>query len=144
MVHQLDAAGESAGHLEAATSLIEPGSPAPALERPAVDQPAPVLKAVPWRDPKPVVGPAEPDPRAKRVVSGTASWYDNGTTAMRLPLGTRVKVCGARACVVRVVRDWGPASTLGRRVADLTPEDFVAITGRSLKTGLAPVTVYIY
>jgi len=80
----------------------------------------------------------------RRVVSGTASWYDNGTTAMRLPRGTRIKICGARTCINTVVRDWGPAAYLGNRVVDMTPGDFTRVTGRRLSAGLAPVRVYIY
>ena len=80
----------------------------------------------------------------KRVLSGLASWYDNGTTAMRLPRGTRIRICGARTCVSRIVRDWGPARYLSNRVVDMTPGDFVLVTGRHLGAGLAPVKVYIY
>src|SRR5438105_4703604 len=32
------------------------------------------------------------------TVSGTASFYSNGTTAMRLPRGTVVVICGAAGC----------------------------------------------
>jgi hypothetical protein len=80
----------------------------------------------------------------RRVVSGIASWYDNGTTAMRLPRGTRIKICGARTCINTVVRDWGPAGYLSNRVVDMTPGDFTRVTGRRLSAGLAPVRVYIY
>jgi len=80
----------------------------------------------------------------RRVLTGLASWYDNGTTAMRLPRGTHIRICGARSCVTTVVRDWGPAAYLSKRVVDMTPGDFVRVTGKGLGAGLAPVTVYIY
>jgi hypothetical protein len=156
-IRPLDAARESAGRLDEASSLIEPGTASAPAERPSVNQPTPrAVTLLPPKPkvvlPKPVVKPrvaAKPKgitlPKEwKRVMSGLASWYDNGTTAMRLPKGTRIKICGAKGCVVRVVRDWGPARYLSNRVVDLTPQDFVKVTGRSLSAGLAPVTVYIY
>ena len=51
---------------------------------------------------------------------------------MRLRRGTRVKICGVKGCVTRTVRDWGPASYLGHRIADLTPGDFMRVSGKSL------------
>ena len=78
------------------------------------------------------------------MVTGLASWYNHGTTAMRLPRGTHVRICGARGCVYTVVRDWGPARYLGNRVVDMTPSDFIRVTGKGLGAGLARVTVYIY
>jgi hypothetical protein len=80
----------------------------------------------------------------RRILTGLASWYDNGTTAMRMPRGTRVKICGEAGCVTRTIRDWGPARYLWQRIVDLTPGDFRRVTGKRLGAGLAKVTVYIY
>lgn len=173
-LRQFDAGYESAGRLDETTPLIEPGEYAPPTERSTVALPAPARLTVtppgpksvvvrkPVVKPKPAAAPrtvAAPKPAVKRVVpktvtapkptyrrvlTGLASWYDNGTTAMRLPRGTHIRICGARSCVTTVVRDWGPASYLSKRVVDMTPGDFVRVTGKSLGAGLAPVTVYIY
>jgi hypothetical protein len=166
-VRPLDAGNESAGHLDDTAPLIERGDYAPPADRPTVVVPASVLRTLvePTPTPRPTATPtprptATPTARAaakpvskttsapsagyKRVLTGLASWYDNGTTAMRLPHGTHVRICGAKGCVSRVVRDWGPARYLSDRVVDMTPGDFVAVTGRSLGAGLAKVTVYIY
>ena len=77
-------------------------------------------------------------------MTGLASWYDNGTTAMRLPRGTQIKICGARTCINTVVRDWGPAGYLSNRVVDMTPADFMRVTGTAPRRRPRPVTVYIY
>jgi len=134
--------------------LVEP---APEPKPTAARKPAPTTKATPVAKPsaKPVAKPAvktvkprtvaRPAPKAyKRVLSGLASWYDNGTTAMRLPRGTHIRICGAKSCVTTTVRDYGPARYLSNRVVDMTPGDFVRVTGRALSAGLAPVKVYIY
>ena len=44
----------------------------------------------------------------RRKLSGEATFYDNGTTAMRLPGGTLVRICGPGGCIVRTVTDYGP------------------------------------
>jgi hypothetical protein len=169
-VRPLDAGNESAGHLDDTAPLIEPGDYAPPAERATVILPASVLwtlaaptpAATPNPTPRPAAKPvSKPAPTTrpttrptktttgpssgyKRVLTGLASWYDNGTTAMRLPHGTHIRICGAKGCVSRVVRDWGPARYLSDRIVDMTPEDFVAVTGRGLGAGLAKVTVYIF
>ena len=131
----MDAGYESAGHLDDTAPLVDPGDGLLPIHRAAVVQPAPRLRTV--------VVP--PPPRKVRVVlTGLASWYANGTTAMRLPFGTHIRICGARGCVTTVVRDWGPARYLSERVVDMTPGDFVRVTGRNLSAGLAKVTVYVY
>jgi hypothetical protein len=114
---------------------VDPGSGALPVHRPAVVQPVAQLRTVVV--PKPL-------PKAREVLHGLASWYANGTTAMRLPYGTEVRICGAGGCVSTVVRDWGPARYLSDRVVDMTPRDFVRVTGRPLGAGLAKVTVYVY
>jgi hypothetical protein len=163
-IRPLDAAGESAGRIDNTARLIEPGEAMPSTERPAVDQPAPraevlessVKAATSQPKPKPITAsvtrqtrgsvpkPTIDIPPFKKLMIGLASWYDNGTTAMRMPRGTHIKICGAMTCIYRVVRDWGPASYLSNRIVDMTPSDFVTVTGKSLGAGLAPVKVYIY
>ena len=129
----LDAAHRSAGRIDLTTVLIEPGSAAAPAARPRVSQPAAVPIAV-----------RKPLPKPKAVLRGLASWYVNGTTAMRLPFGTHVRICGRGGCINRVVTDWGPARYLRSRIVDLDPADFVRVTGRWLGKGLAVVAVYVY
>jgi hypothetical protein len=76
-------------------------------------------------------------------VSGIASWYTNGTTAMRLPRGTIVVICGAGGCIERVINDYGPAAYTGR-VIDMYKPDFFAVCGCGWWDGLATVTVRVY
>jgi hypothetical protein len=156
-IRPLDAAFESAGHLDGTAALIEPGNSTAPASRPAVKLPA--AKLITVVPPKPKVVPkaapvARPDSAGRlttapkgafrRMITGLASWYNNGTTAMRLPYGTHVTICGARACITTIVRDWGPARYLGTRIVDMTPADFTRVTGRNLRAGLAMVKVYIY
>ena len=168
-VNPPDPMAESASHLEPAAILIEPGSMQSGLTRPTVTQtqsaavavritvskPAvavavasrPSVKPVVKRVVKatiPVKKPAASPRVGRQVLHGLASWYDNGTTAMRLPRGTHIRICGEHGCVNRVVTDWGPARWLPSRIVDLMPSDFVAVTGLQLGAGLANVTVYIY
>jgi hypothetical protein len=162
-IRRFDAGYESAGHLDDTTPLIEVGQYAPPTKRSTVELPVPRLITEAPRAPKVVLAPkpaavkpaptvrhpapkpaAAPAATYRRVLTGLASWYDNGTTAMRYPRGTHIKICGARSCVTTVVRDWGPAAYLSARIVDMTPGDFVRVTGKSLGAGLAPVTVYIY
>jgi hypothetical protein len=84
-----------------------------------------------------------PSSRAGTVLSGTASYYSNGTTAMRLPRGTVVQICGAAACIQRVITDYGPAAWTGR-IVDLYAPDFVTVCGCGLGAGLTHVTITIY
>jgi hypothetical protein len=76
-------------------------------------------------------------------VSGTASFYSNGTTAMRLPRGTVIVVCGAAGCLERVINDYGP-SAAGGRLIDMYKPDFFAICGCPWYAGLTQVTVKVY
>lgn len=77
------------------------------------------------------------------TVSGTASFYDNGTTAMRLPRGTVVVICGAAGCLERVINDYGPMAS-GGRLIDMYRQDFFAICGCPWYSGLTQVTVKVY
>jgi len=79
---------------------------------------------------------------ARYTVSGIATFYDNGTTAMRLPRGTVVIICGHGGCIERVVTDYGPASP--GRIADLYRPDFFRICGCPSWSGTTEVTVKVY
>jgi hypothetical protein len=128
-IRPIDAAYRSEGYVTSDATLIEPAAveAAPAT-RPKVSQPR-TSPASDWKAPR-------------YTTSGIATWYDNGTTAMRLPRGTVVVICGAAGCIQRTITDYGPG---GRgRVADLMPRDFVAVCGCSLGTGTQEVTIRIY
>jgi hypothetical protein len=82
--------------------------------------------------------------RPRATLRGYASFYDRGTTAMRLPLGTRVRICGEAGCIERVVSDYGPSSRIRPlRIADLYRPDFFAICGCPAGAGTTWVTVSI-
>src|SRR6476661_8088856 len=126
----LDAAFVSGGVMDASTTLIEPGA-APLLgpvRRTTIVQPDPSSGKV--RKP------------AKSTLRGQATFYDNGTTAMRLPRGTTVIICGAARCIERVVNDYGPIKP--SRIVDLYRPDFFAICGCPSWSGITNVTVYVY
>jgi hypothetical protein len=79
---------------------------------------------------------------AKFTLHGEATFYDAGSTAMRLPRGTTVVICGAGGCIERVVNDYGPQKR--SRVVDLYRPDFFAICGCASWSGVTNVTVYVY
>ena len=117
-VEPLDAAFRAAGPIDAATMLTEPGKEPKRVVpvRPSVSVPAPHG------------GSALKPPRYR--ISGFATFYDNGTTAMRLPRGTTVIICGDGGCIERVINDYGPAANAGLgRIVDLYTPDFFAICG---------------
>lgn len=91
----------------------------------------------------PTVSPASSWKPPKYTVSGTASFYTFGTTAMRLPRGTVVVICGAAGCLERVINDYGPAASTGR-VIDMYEPDFFAICGCPSWSGLTQVTIRVY
>jgi hypothetical protein len=125
----LDAAHVSAGAIDADTAIVEPGmAPASQLGRLALDQPD--------------AGSASVRKPARYTLSGFATFYDHGTTAMRLPRGTLVVICGGGGCVERVVNDYGPQKP--SRVVDLYRPDFFAICGCPWFSGSTTVTVYVY
>jgi hypothetical protein len=112
-------------------SLIEPGTGGADAGRPAARAP----RSAPGYELKP----------ARYTLSGWASFYDNGTTAMRLPRGTLVVICGAGGCVERRVSDYGPnAGVHPERIADLYRPDFFAVCGCPSFAGTAKVTVSVY
>ena len=118
-----------AGRVEPTTALSEPGiAPAVPSSRPRVDQPAPA-SGEGWKE-------------ARQVLHGQATYYDNGTTAMRLPRGTVVRICGDGGCIERVVNDYGPQKK--SRVVDLYRPDFFAVCGCGSWNGVTTVTVYVY
>jgi hypothetical protein len=124
------------------TAIVEPGSAASpvAATREWVSQPgagaSSVSKAPPSARSATVHG------KPKQTLTGGATFYDNGTTAMRLPRGTVVKICGAGGCIVRVVNDYGPVKQ--SRVVDLYRPDFFNICGCPWFSGTTKVTVYVY
>ena len=129
-IDPLDAALEAAGSLAEGDPFIEPGE-APdtgPTARVSVDQP----------DPRSAFARKPP----RYTLTGTATFYDNGTTAMRLPRGTVVIVCGDGGCVERVVNDYGPVNP--SRIVDLYRADFFDICGCPWWSGTTMVTVSVY
>ncbi len=124
----LDPAFRADGFLGDA-GLVEPGSaPKPPSSRPSVVLPS-VSSGSAWKKPL-------------STMSGYASFYDNGTTAMRLPVGTVVRVCGPGGCLIRTVDDYGPQTA--SRVIDMYRPDFFAICGCASWEGTVWVTVAVY
>jgi hypothetical protein len=116
----LDAADRSQGHIEGATYLEEPGE----------DQATPASKSSwAWKEPL-------------YTLTGIASYYNAGYTAMRLPRGTIIVVCGAAACLERVINDYGPG--IPERIIDLYKPDFFTVCGCGWWEGLTEVTVMVY
>ncbi len=126
----LDGAHVSSGPVTAQTSILEPGQ--------APDQGPTGRAALDQRDPS--AGSVRKPPRY--TLTGYATFYDNGTTAMRLPRGTVVVICGGGGCIERVVNDYGPVKK--SRVVDLYRPDFFGICGCSWFSGTTTVTVYVY
>jgi hypothetical protein len=125
-----DVGDVSAGAIDGSATLIEPGA-APVkgpTHRVAVSQPEP--------------GSGSSRKPAKYTITGQATFYDHGTTAMRLPRGTTVVICGKGGCVERVVTDYGPQKP--SRVVDLYRPDFFRICGCASWSGITNVTVYVY
>lgn len=132
-VEPLDASFRAAGPIDAATLLTEPGKEPKRVVpgRPTVAVPAPQ------------VGSAQKPPRY--TISGFATFYGNGTTAMRLPRGTTVIICGGGGCIERVIDDYGPAASAGLgRIVDLYTPDFFSICGCPWFAGTTRVTVSVY
>jgi hypothetical protein len=129
----LDRAHVSAGDIGGTTVLTEPGN-----------EPVRVVAGRPQVSlPTLASGSALKPPRYK--LSGYATFYANGTTAMRLPRGTTVIVCGAGGCLERVINDYGPAVNAGLgRIVDLYTPDFFAICGCPSWAGTIRVTVSVY
>jgi rare lipoprotein A (peptidoglycan hydrolase) len=128
-VDPLDPANRSAGAVDDDSAFQEPGEEFSApSRRPKVDQPGSAL------------GVSIKKPRY--TLSGIATFYDNGTTAMKLPRGTVIRVCGAGGCIERVVNDYGPFGE--GRIVDLYRPDFFRVCGCGSWSGTTQVTVSIY
>jgi hypothetical protein len=129
-IEGLDDAFLSVGSVVSTTTFVEPGwaQAAGLTDRPAVDQPDD--SAASERKPE------------KYTLTGKATFYDNGTTAMRLPRGTIVIVCARGGCIERVVNDYGPVKP--ERIIDLYRPDFFKICGCPSWSGVIDVTVYVY
>ena len=126
----LDASRRSDNAVSAGATFIEPG-------------------AAPVATPTGRVGAHQPTPKSavaykppRQVIRGIATFYDAGYTAMRLPRGTIIRVCGAGGCLERVVTDYGPQKP--SRVIDLYRPDFFKICGCASWAGTTQVTVYVY
>jgi hypothetical protein len=126
-----DAASGSDGTLDVGTTFVElvPGQ-ASGSGRDAVAAPN-TPAGWTWKPPR-------------ATMTGYASFYDYGTTAMRdVPRGTTIVICGAGGCIQRIVNDYGPAKSTGR-IIDMYRPDFFAICGCSSFSGTTMVTVKIY
>jgi hypothetical protein len=129
-IDPLDAAFAAAGSLSAEATFIEPGE---------APQTGPTARALP-NQPEPRSAFARKPPRY--TLTGIATFYDNGTTAMRLPRGTVVIICGDGGCVERVVNDYGPIRQ--SRIVDLYRADFFDICGCPWWSGTTTVKVSVY
>jgi len=129
-IDPLDAAYDAAGAVGSDASFIEPG---------VEPQTGPTARAK-VNQPEPGSASVRKPPRY--TLTGTATFYDNGTTAMRLPRGTIVIVCGNGGCVERVVNDYGPIKP--SRVVDLYRADFFDVCGCAWWSGTTTVTVSVY
>ena len=65
----------------------------------------------------------------KKTLTGDATFYANGTTAMRLPRGTVVRICGAGGCLDAGRQRLRPARPSKNRIIDLYTPDFFRICG---------------
>lgn len=126
----LDAAHGSAGAVSAEARFIEPG------EAPRT---GPTARA---KLNQPESGAASLQKPPRYTITGIATFYDNGTTAMRLARGTVVIICGGGGCVERVVNDYGPI--MPSRIVDLYRADFFDICGCPWWSGTTTVTVSVY
>jgi hypothetical protein len=129
-IDPLDRAYETAGNLAEDASFVERGQ--------AVAT-GPTARAT-LNQPEAGSGSVVKPPKYK--LAGIATFYDNGTTAMRLPRGTIVIVCGNGGCVERVVNDYGPVKKV--RIVDLYRPDFFDVCGCPWWSGTTEVTVSVY
>lgn len=126
-----DTAGRSEGALDEAQVIAEARSLAGDGASTRADPSLPSAAAgSAWRAPR-------------YVIRGEASFYDHGTTAMRLPRGTVVVICGNGGCIERTVNDYGP-SKAGGRVVDMYRPDFFRICGCGWWSGTTEVTIRVY
>jgi hypothetical protein len=130
VVDGLEAAHAADGLVDADASFIEPGTPPKTGPKHRVKVNQPEDTSGSSRKP------------AKYTLTGTATFYDEGTTAMRLPRGTVVIICGGAGCVERVINDYGPQKE--SRIVDLDKDDFFDICGCPSWSGTTTVKVYVY
>ena len=128
----LDDAALSAGALDPADGFAETGDqPLEALERRAAPDVEAARSTWTWNPPR-------------FSLTGIASFYDHGTTAMRdVPRGTTIVICGNGGCIERVVSDYGP-SKAGGRLIDMYRPDFFQVCGCGWWSGTTTVTVRVY
>ena len=128
----LDERGLSAGALDADDGFAETGATGAAdLERRAAPHVGAAESSWSWKPPR-------------FSLTGIASFYDFGTTAMRdVPRGTTIVICGDGGCIERVVTDYGP-SKAGGRLIDMYRPDFFQICGCGWWSGTTTVTVRVY
>jgi hypothetical protein len=126
-----EAAGRSDGALDPSGAIAESAVLGPEVPDARV-QPARQDAGVSWSWKKP-----------RYTMSGYASFYDHGTTAMRIPRGTTVVICGAGGCIERVVTDYGP-SKAGGRIVDMYRPDFFTVCGCGWWSGTTEVTIRVY
>lgn len=134
-----DTAGRSDGALDTGTAFAEAGTTfgeaADVESRSAGERAQPNLQAATsawaWKKPR-------------FTLSGAASFYDHGTTAMRdVPRGTTIVICGRGGCIQTVVSDYGPARYTGR-VIDMYRPDFFKVCGCGWWSGTTEVTIRVY
>ncbi len=124
-----DSAGSTVGLIDASGPFIEPGRDPRVVPVKAIVAP-------------PAVGATTEARPPRYTLSGYATFYDNGTTAMRLPRGTLVVICGPGGCLERTVTDYGPVKP--SRVVDMYRPDFFAVCGCPSWSGTVWVTVKVY
>ncbi len=129
-IERLDAAHAAANALAPDASFIDPATP---------PKSGPTGRAK-FNQPDPAGAEVRKPPRY--TLRGAATFYDNGTTAMRLPRGTIVIICGGGGCVERVVNDYGPIKP--SRIVDLYRPDFFDICGCPWWSGTTSVIVSVY
>jgi hypothetical protein len=123
-------AGRSEGTLGQADVIAEPDVVAGGAEKRADPSLPGAAAGSAWKEPR-------------YVLRGFASFYDHGTTAMRLPRGTVVVICGDGGCIERVVTDYGPTKA-GGRIVDMYRPDFFKICGCGWWSGTTRVTIKVY
>ena len=129
---RLDRSGTSDGALVGAGTFAETGTGEVAIPEGRA-QPDIEVSATSWSWKPP-----------RYSLTGAASFYDFGTTAMRdVPRGTTIVICGGGGCIERVVTDFGP-SKAGGRLIDMYRPDFFAICGCGWWSGTTTVTVRVY
>jgi hypothetical protein len=123
-----DPAMRSDGYVADGAQFIEPGESRSVPAKPAVKVRA-ATSTWSWKDPR-------------YTLTGDATYYNAGYTAMRLPRGTVVVICGKAACIERVISDYGPITE--SRIVDLYKPDFFEVCGCEWWEGVTPVTVRVY